>query len=219
MTASIVLQGEMTLRAVLRRRLTLGILVAMPVAFYMASHDSIGRAVRALGFGLSWAVSTVAFFAAVAATDLEPRLRLAGWKSKDLLFGRILGLGLLGSVLSVIFGVLIAVDQDPMNSVGVFVGFAVTAAVAIAIGTTVGAISDKEMEGTLILFFLAGLQAVVNPFDSFSRVLPFWSSRELGTWAIDGPDVGSLADGLFHAAATLAICAGITFVVSKRRGA
>jgi hypothetical protein len=36
------------------------------------------------------------------------------------------------------------------------------------------------------------------------RLLPFWSTRKLGTWAIDGPATASLAAGLAHAAATLA---------------
>jgi hypothetical protein len=60
------------------------------------------------------------------------------------------------------------------------------------------------------MFFFAGLQAVANPFDGYTRLLPFWSSRELGTWAIDGPDAGSLSRGLTHAVVVLVICAGAT---------
>ena len=217
MTAPVLLHAEMSLRAVLRRKLTLGILIAMPVAFYFATHDTIGRAVRSLVFGLSWATSTVAFFAAVSATDLEPRLRLAGWSRKRLLLGRILGLSALGAALTLTFGLLVAADQNPRSLIGVFLDFAVTAAVAIGVGTTVGALLHQEMEGTLILFFLAGLQAVVNPADSVSRVLPFWSSRELGTWAIDGPDFGSLTGGLVHAAIILVLCVVVTTVGSTRR--
>jgi hypothetical protein len=39
------------------------------------------------------------------------------------------------------------------------------------------------------------------------RLLPFWSTR---TWAIDGPATASLAAGLAHAAATLALAIAIT---------
>ncbi len=75
------------------------------------------------------------------------------------------------------------------------------------IGTALGTYVKAEMEATLLLFFLSGLQAVVNPFDGYSRRLPFWSSRELGTSAIDGPNAGSLTDGLTHAAVVLVLCA------------
>lgn len=217
MTASVLLQAEATLRALLRRRLTLGILIVMPVVFYFVSHDTVGRAVRSLVFGLSWSVSTVAFFAAMGARELEPRLELAGWSRSHLQLGRIAGLAGLGLVLTMAFVALVAVDQDVRSLGGVVLNFGVTSAVAIGLGTAVGVLLTKEMEGTLVLFFVAGLQAIVNPFDTYSRVLPFWSSRELGTYAVDGPDSGSLSEGLAHAAITLAICAVVLLLVNRGR--
>ena len=201
------LRASTTVRAVLRRRLAVGILVLMPVAFYVVTHDAVGRSVRSLAFGVSWAVSTVAFFATVSAQDLEPRLVLAGWRRADLLAGRVLGLGAVVAALTLAFGLLVAVDQDVRSVGAVVVDFAVTGVVAVAVGTAVGTLIGKEMEGTLVLFFIAGLQAIANPFDTWSRALPFWSSRELGTWAVDGPGVGSLGDGLVHAGAVVAACA------------
>lgn len=210
------LPAEMTLRAVVRRRIAVGILVVMPVVFYFVTNDSVGQSVRALSFGLSWAVSTVAFFAAIAGRELEPRLVLAGWRWGQLIVGRIAGLGALGAGLTVVFGLLVALDQDVRSLAGVVLGFAVTSGVAVGVGTAVGMLIRRELEGTLILFFLAGLQAIVNPFDTYSRVLPFWSSRELATYAVDGPDVGSLADGLIHAAVVVAICALVIILGSRR---
>ena len=138
MTLTAILPAEMTVRAVLRRRLTVALLVATPVAFYVVSHDSVGRAVRSLLFGLSWAVSTVAFFAAVGGRQLEPRLELAGWRWRDVVVGRIAGLATIGAGLTVAFGALVAVDQDVRSLGGVLAGFAVTAAVAIGVGSAVG---------------------------------------------------------------------------------
>lgn len=201
MSASL-LRAEATVRAVLRRQLTVGILVVMPVAFYVVTHDTVGRSVRSLAFGVSWAVSTLAFFATVSARDIEPRLVLAGWRRIDLVVGRLVGLCGVVAALTALFGTLVAVDQDVRSAGAVFVDFAVTGAVAVAVGTAVGTLIGKEMEGTLILFFLAGMQAIANPFDAWSRALPFWSSRELGTWAVDGPDVGSPTEGLLHALIT-----------------
>ncbi len=216
---TVMLPAEMTVRAVVRRRLTVGILLAMPVAFYFVSHDSVGRSVRSLLFGLSWAVSTVAFFAAVGGREVEPRLELAGWRWRDLVAGRVVGLAGIGLGLTAVFGVLVAVDQDVRSIGGVVLSFAVTSATAIGVGSAVGALMRREMEGTLILFFLAGLQAVVNPFDRYSRALPFWSSRELGTYAVDGPEQGSLGEGLVHAVLVVAACVVVIAISGRvRRG-
>lgn len=208
------LRAWVTIRAVTRRRLAVAILVLMPIAFYFVTHDTVGRSVRSLAFGVSWAVGTVAFFATLAARDLEPRLRLAGWRNLDLLVGRVAGLGAVVASLTLGFGILVAVDQDVRSVWAVFVTFAVTGTVAVAVGTAIGTLLGKEMEGTLILFFLAGLQAIANPFDTWSRALPFWSSRELGTWAIDGPAVGSLPEALIHAFGVVLVCASVVGVAS-----
>lgn len=218
MTRNVVLHGDMTLRAIMRRHLTLAVLVLMPIVFYFVSNDTVGRAVRSLVFGLSWALSTVAFFAAITARQLDPRLHLAGWKRLHLMLGRLSGLAALSVSLTATFGLLVAVDQDVDNLAAVILDFAVTSLVAIGLGTAIGAVLSRELEGTLILFFIAGLQAVVNPFDTYSRALPFWSSRELGTYAIDGPEVGSLLEALIHAGATITICAVVVLVSTRKVG-
>ena len=216
MTGAVVLRARTTLVAVFRRRLTLGVLVVMPIAFYALTHEASGRAVRSLAFGLSWSVSTVAFFAAISARQLEPRLLLCGWRRSQLLIGRLLGLAAVGGGLAALFGLLVAVDLDVRSVGGVFLDYVVTATVAVALGTAIGSVVRRELEGTLILFLLAGLQALADPFQGYTRALPFWSSRELGTWAVDGPAVGSLADGLVHAAVVVAICALVLTVTAPR---
>jgi hypothetical protein len=192
----------------------------MPVAFYFVTHDTVGRSVRSLAFGMSWAVGTVALFATVSARELEPRLRLAGWNRLDLLIGRFLGLTGVVAALTVFFGALVAFDQNVRSLSGVFLDLAVTGVVAVAVGTAIGTLIGKEMEGTLVLFFLAGLQAIANPFDTWTRALPFWSSRELGTWAIDGPAAGSLPSGLTHALVVIITCGlmvGIPLIANRFR--
>lgn len=75
----VALAGEMTLRGLLRRRLSLALLVLLPLAFFAARHDHVGQSVRFLLVGMAWAVSTVAFFAATAASTVERRLGVTGW--------------------------------------------------------------------------------------------------------------------------------------------
>ncbi len=214
----VALHARLTVLALLRRRLPMTVLVVLPVALYLASHETIGRSVRALVFGISWAVSTVALFATLAARELEPGLGLAGHRRPVLVAGRTAGLLALALALSAGFWVMVALDQ-PVRSVGaVAFDFAVTAAVAVAFGTAVGVLVTAELEGALVLFLFAGLQAVADPFDRWTRALPFWSSRELGTWAVDGPSQGSLAAGSLHAAAAVAVCLVVTATGSRGRG-
>lgn len=205
-----------TLRTILRRRVALAILVALPLALYLARHDAVGGSIRALVFGLSWAASTMAFFAGISAAEVEPRLQLAGWRRRRLVGGRLLGLLALAGSLTLVFFVLVAVDRD-VDSIGlVALDFAVTTLTAMAVGTAVGALLTRELEGTLALFFLAGLQAVVNPSDAWAKALPFWSSREIGTVAIDGPDAASLGSGIAHAAVVVAIATAVALLATER---
>ena len=73
--------AEMTLRELLRRRGVLLLLLLMPLTFYLIRRDAyLGQSVRSLLLGVGWAVSTAALFATTAARELEPRLRLAGYR-------------------------------------------------------------------------------------------------------------------------------------------
>jgi len=216
MTAAVGTYARVTLLGITRRRLTIVILIALPLVFYAVSHDAPGRSVRSLLFGLSWALSTVAFFTTSASRNVEPRLVLAGWRRAALTSARLTALAALAMALAAALWAIVAVDQQVRSLSAVAVDFVVTAAVAILFGTAVGALIHGELQGALTIFFFAGLQAVANPFDSWTKALPFWSSRELGTWAIDGPTQGSLQTGLMHALVWAEICVAV-LAISERR--
>lgn len=202
----LLLHASMAARSLVRRRIALAVLVLFPLVLYVATYDTLGRSVRSLVFGISWALSTVAFFATVSAREVDPRLRLAGRRPLFLAGARLVALLGLAAVLVAVFWLVVVLARDVRSSIGVGLDFAVTAVVAVAFGSAVGALLRSDLEGTLVLFLFAGLQAVVNPFDSWSRLLPFWSSRELATVAIDGTEQASTAAGLAHAAIVLALC-------------
>jgi hypothetical protein len=208
--------GAMTVRALLRRRAAVVMLVAMPLVFYVARHDAVGQSIRSLVFGISWAMSTVAFFAAVAAREVEPRLALAGWPRLTLVGGRLAGLLALGAAISTGFFVLVAIDRDVNSLAVVGLDFAVTMLVAVAFGTALGRAVERELEGALAIFFVAGLQATVNPYDAVAKFLPFWSSRELATVSVDGPAAASIANGILHAVAVTVLCAVVVAAGERR---
>jgi hypothetical protein len=210
-----VIVAEMTVRALARRHGTLVLLVALPLLFYAARHSLPGQSVRFLALGLAWAVSTLALFAALAARSTEPRLRIGGWSAGALLAGRVAGLLAVALGLAVAYFVLIALDRPVGRILAVGAMLAVTAATAVAAGTALGALARREQDGALLLFIVAGLQFIADPPTLLAHVLPFWSTRELATWAVDG--AGSPAVALAHAAATIALCAALTVAWTARR--
>jgi hypothetical protein len=209
--------AEMTVRSLVRRRVSMVILVSLPLLLYVARHDQVGQSIRGLLFGVSWAVTTVAYFAATAAWDAEPRLCLGGWSWRSVLGGRVVGLLGLGWLLAAAYVVLVLVDQPVRDGAGVAIDFAVTAAVSVVFGTALGAVFHRELEGALVIFLVAGLQSVVNPDTVLAHLIPFWSSREIGTYAIDGPDHAPLGAGLLHAAVVIVLCGAVSLVVLHRR--
>lgn len=216
-TGDLTLHARLTLRALARRRLAVGILVVLPVAFYLATNDVWYRSVRALVFGVTWAVSTVAFFAALAARQVEPRLRLAGRRTGFLVGARLAALLVLAGLLAGASWLLVVADNPVRSPAAMAVDLAVAGVVAVAFGSAIGAVVTRELEGALILFLFAGLQAVTNPFGLLARLLPFWSSRELATWAIDGPEAGSWAAGLAHGALVTVACGVLIAAGAGRR--
>ena len=209
--------AEMTLRGLARRHATLALLFALPLLFYAARHSLPGQSIRFLAVGMAWAVSTIALFAAIAARASEPRLRIGGWSWPALLAGRVAGLTAAAAVLALAYLALIAADHPVDRTLAVGALLAVTAVTGVAAGTALGAVARREQEGALLLFIVAGLQFIADPPTALAHALPFWSTRELATWAVDGPAAGSLTAALAHAAATLALCALVTGALTARR--
>ncbi|MFI5488272.1 hypothetical protein ACIBXA_13940 [Micromonospora echinaurantiaca] len=202
----ILVVAESALRELLRRRSVLLILLLLPLAFYLSRRgDHLGQSIRFVCLGLGWALSTAALFAGSAARGMEPRLRLSGYGSLHLVLGRLLALWTVGVLLSAPYFVLILVDQHDVRYGAIALIMALTVAVATPFGLLLSAALPRELEGTLVLLTIVGLQMVMDPADTATRALPFWFSREIGTYAIDHTDGGYLARGLTQ---------GLTFAVA-----
>jgi len=214
---SIALAGEMVLRALGRRRLSLALLALLPLAFFAARHQHVGQSIRFLVLGVAWAVSTVAFFAGVSGREAERRLCLTGSSWGSLVAGRIMALLGLGACLSGGYLLLVVMYQPVASNAGVALDLASTTIVAVLLGTSLGAILGQELEGALLLFMVWGLQFMIDPASTTARFLPFWSTRELATHAVDGPQAGSLSAGLLHAAVTSTVLLALTASLSASR--
>lgn len=210
--------AEMALRETARRRSVLLILALFPLAFYLARRgDHLGQSVRFVCLGVGWALSTAALFAGNAARGIEPRLRLSGFSTAELVAGRLAALWAVGAALAAPYLLLIRLDQDDIRFGAVAAIMVLTVAVAAPFGLLLSALLPRELEGTLVLLTVVGLQMIMDPAGSAARALPFWFSREIGTYAIDHTDAGYLHRGLVHAGVMLAVLLAGAAVASAVR--
>ncbi len=109
------------------------------------------------------------------------------------------------------------IDQDVRRSWGVAVMLTVTVAVAAPLGAAIAAVTARELEGALGLLTVVGMQMLADPAGQIAKVLPLWSTRSLGTYAIDATGRADLLGGLAHAALVIALALAITLVTLARR--
>lgn len=204
--------ADLAVRENLRRRGVLALLLALPLAFYLIRRtDHTGQSIRLLFLGVGWAVSTAALFATGSSRPVEPRLLLSGYRGYHLYLGRMVAMWAIGLAIAVPFFALIAVDHgDQVRLAPIALALLFIVATAAPLGLLLAVLVPRDLEGTLLLLILVGVQQFVDPADTLSKLMPFWSSREIGTYAIDHTDAGYLERGLAHGVvATL----GLTLLV------
>ncbi|CAM5614957.1 ABC transporter permease OS=Streptomyces fumanus OX=67302 GN=GCM10018772_35130 PE=4 SV=1 [Streptomyces fumanus] len=104
--------ADATLRELLRRRGVLGLLLLVPLVFYLGRYDQTGQAVRFASLGVGFAVSAAALFSTVGGREIEPLLALSGFRPLQLFAGRLLALLAAGLGVSALYAVVVLVGQD-----------------------------------------------------------------------------------------------------------
>lgn len=206
-----------TLRETSRRHTALLLLVALPLAFYLARRDIPFSAVVVLALGLGWAVSTLSLFSTVNALELDGRLRIAGFSTPAILIGRLCTVMLIGVVLALGYLGLVIVDQDIPRLGGVVLMMLCAIVVGAPLGMAIGLLLRRELEGALALLIVLATQFMTNPEKLLAHFLPLWSVRGVADWTIGlgGPDY--LRDGLAHAAITLLVLLIVIGLACTRR--
>ena len=74
----ILVMAEMHGRDLTRRHVALGLLVALPLAFYLAAGRSGDSAISAGGIGMAFAVSGATLFSILSSLEVDQRLVLGG---------------------------------------------------------------------------------------------------------------------------------------------
>ncbi|GAA1809638.1 hypothetical protein GCM10009682_34110 [Luedemannella flava] len=210
--------AEMTLRELARRRGVIALLLLLPLAFYLIRRDQyIGQSIRSLFIGIGWAVSTAALFSTIGARSIEPRLRLAGYRAHDLYLGRLVGLWTLGVLLAAPFLLLVSLDTTGLRYGAISLAMLCCVVIAAPLGMLVGYLLPREMEGTLLLLTAVALQMIIDPATTIAKVTPFWSSREIGTYAVDNMGTDYLVRGSVHGIAATLVMLALVAVVSSAR--
>jgi hypothetical protein len=199
----IVIMAEMHGRDLTRRHAALGLLVALPLCFYLASVGSGDKAIVNGGVGLAFAVSGATLFSILSSSDVDQRLVLSGYRPHELLLGRLAFLGPLGLAIATAFSVLMTTASQPTRPWLTFVGVAAVALLSIPFGLAVGAAVPRELEGTLVLIGVVGMQLALDPGSIVARVLPFHGPQELITSSLSahGPVAWPLIETLLYGVA------------------
>jgi len=170
---------EMHGRDLTRRHVAIGLLVALPLSFYLASAGSGTSSVSAGGVGMAFAVSGAALFSILSSREVDQRLVLTGYRPVELLLGRLLFLGPLGLLISGLFSLLMALLSQPDRPWVMALGVALVALESVPFGLAVGAVVPQELEGTLVLIGVIGLQLAVRTDSTVSKLLPFYGPRKV----------------------------------------
>jgi hypothetical protein len=205
----------MTGRELCRRPVALGLLTALPLAFYEASAQHNDRAPIIGGIAMAFSIAGASIFAALTARPVDQRLVLAGYRPSEPLLGRLVLLELFGLVVAALFSVVMVLGSSPAQPWALVGGVVLVAATSVPFGLAVGALAPHELEGVLILIGVVGVQLTLDSTQTIAKLLPFWGAQRLIHHSIDASvSIGAAVPvGLLYAVALLVVAA---YVVRRR---
>jgi len=177
---------EMHARDMLRRHVALVLLLLLPLAFYLTSAGNGTSALPTGGTSIAFAVGGATVFSALSSAEVDQRLVMGGYRPVELLLGRLLFLGPLGLLLAAAFSALMAAIAHPARPGLLGIAVALVAVQSVPFGLAVAALVPRELEGTLILIGVVGIQLAVHTETIVARMLPFYGSRHLIDVSVSG---------------------------------
>jgi hypothetical protein len=172
--------AEMFGRDLGRRWLALVLLVTLPAVFFVVSKvSSTGHAFTAGGLGLSWAIAGASLFTALGARGIDQRLVFDGYRPVELLGARLVLLDVAGLALSALFGgLLVGVSGSP-DVPALALALVLVTLVAVPLGLVLAALVPYELEATLLLIGLVGIEMILPSESSGVGALPLGGPQEL----------------------------------------
>jgi hypothetical protein len=197
-----------------RRRVALGLLTALPLAFYGSQVSRGSDAVITGGVAMAFSIAGASIFVALTARPVDPRLILAGYHPFELLLGRLLLLELLGILVTGCFSVIMVFGSSPAHPWALAAGVALVALTSVPFGLAVGGVSPHELEGVLVMIGVVGVQLTLYSTDLAAKFLPFWGGQRLLDHSVNQvPASAAVPANIAYAATLFAIA---TYVMTRR---
>jgi hypothetical protein len=209
-TASrILVPAEMTGRELSRRRLALGLLTLLPLAFYGALASHSDRAASTGAIAMAFSVAGASIFTSLTARPVDRRLVLAGYHPHELVLARLALLELFGLMIAAAFSIVMVLGSDPADPAALITGVILVAVISVPFGLAVGALAPHELEGVLMLIGVVGIQLTLQSTQTLSKLLPFWGPQRLMQHATDRsiPIGAAIPVGLGYGLGLLAVAA------------
>jgi hypothetical protein len=203
--------AELQARDLLRRRAALLLLVALPTSWYVAeSAAGIEYAVGTGVLAMAWSAAAAPLFAFVGARHVDQRLIQAGYRSRDIVVGRVAALLGLSATIAAFLGLVMLIGSRPDRPEVVLLALALTTLVSTSVGWLTAAVIPRELEGTLLLIGVVGISvsipvsgvaARLNPYDGPLRL----TDPDLGPMGAGGPTLYALAWAVLIALSALVL--------------
>lgn len=200
-----------------RRRVALLFVMVLPLVFYLVRIDVPWQALRFLAIGVGWAIATLALFSHVGARRIDQRLSVIGASPSALFFGRQLAVIAVGLVVALIYFAVVALTQEVPRLPAVALLLVTTVLISAPLGALASLVLPRELEGALALLSVMALQLLVDPAARLAVLMPLWSTRELGAYAIEPVGDDRLALGLAHWIVAMAVLVVIAWVAAVAR--
>jgi hypothetical protein len=199
-------------RDLLRRRLALVMLASLPALFYLSvagQHISKGQDpwnLNVAAIGVAWAVGGGAFFLALSSRRIDQRLLLAGYRPAELVLGRLVLLQAFAFIIAAGYSVLFAARSSAAAG-PLILAVAVTALIGVPLGLALAALLPRELEGTLALIAIIGIQTSLPSNLAIAPALPFYGPIKLirASWTSQGAILPYVLHGLLAATLLLAL--------------
>lgn len=204
-------------RDLLRRRLALTMLVVLPAAMYLSVAGEQSRIrpgedpfpLKVGVIGVAWTIAGAAFFMGLSSRRVDERLLLAGYRRAELAIGRVVFLAVLALPLVIIHSLLITSSARGGSGPIIF-AVATSAVVGLALGLALAALLPRELEGSLALIAIVGVQISLPSHSAVSSAMPLHGPIRLASVAWDS--TGSVIAPLLHALAGTAVL--LTFFIA-----
>lgn len=198
--------AEAHARDLSRRRVAVLLLVGLPLAFYGSLAGHAGHAIAAGTVATAFSISGAGIFAILAGRPTDQRLVLAGYRPAELVAGRLAFLTALSLPILAGTAALMLAVSHPAHPAELVWAVAVLGLDAVPLGLVIATLLPRELEATLVLIGIVGIQLSLEPTQTLSALLPFHAATRLADATVDQPiSIAAAAPAAGYAAALLAV--------------